>query len=243
MPKQKIDDALLLRVRTLESERRYKSAEFWKHTGGLPYKISRLIFLISLLPFFFWQIIYVAANPYSALTKSSEFNDWRANMAVIALSSAAMLVSLVFFFLKKHLIPVILSVLTAFVAGTFYNQALRIGAENSAEVTEVDAHIGKFVIRHLIPLIVMCAAVIIPYLIELFDKKAEKAAYDHAAAKLYEKFRREQEENGAAAEMMTPEHWAELVAEYDGETHYGRLKRSLKEAQRKAKKEPEPAEK
>lgn len=244
MAKQRYDEELLLRVRTLEGQRRYKSAEFWKHTDGWPYKLSRIIFFIMLLPFFFWQLIYYFANPYSKVT-TAQMGDWRRNMAIIALTTAAMLAAFILVILKKHLPALILSVGVAVVTGLFFNQALQAGAANSSEVTEVGSHVGKLVIRHILPMAVLCVACLILFLVRYFDVKAERLAYEHAANRIYEQFRRMQEESGTPAEMMSQEQWSELVRQYDGEIQYGRLKRSKKDALRKqggalSEKKPEP---
>ena len=206
MAHAKKNQALLLFVRRQEYRRRLEDKERWGHVGGRIYTIAKIFYIIGFLYSLVINLAYMLGR-WLLLQDSAqglaEINDadYRSALYLVLGMTVLQLAGLVLVFARKSLPALICTALSSVMLLVHYYQALA-GQDEFA-----NNGISNYLVRHVLPLIILLAAAIILFVIHVRERRAENEAYDKLLKDIYKKHAKEEG-------VMGQEEWEELLNKY-----------------------------
>ena len=173
-----------------EEQRIFRANENWSHLGGNTTKLCKAFYFIAAIYLLLVNAAYIFQiflNLEDAAIYPDNYDIVQLRSALIVMFSvsAAMIAAFIVMILKKYLLTLIFALPAGIITLIFFlseTEHRRLTLENGTE---------RFVLQHLLPIIVYILAVIIIYIICFKDKKNIFKKYDKAVALICEKYNKE----------------------------------------------------
>ncbi|MGN1080615.1 MAG: hypothetical protein ACI4QV_00850 [Acutalibacteraceae bacterium] len=221
-----------------EQKRQDSAGEKWFHTGGIIYKLSRVLYIIVALYSLFFDLVFCMGWSFD-LIGNSVYSDSREKLLIMGIITAALITALVFVCLKKPkitacgCITVPAASASAIVTWQWYT------ASNGTTdiVKNIDNGVySKYWICNF-PVLLLIIFSVLMTIIVIRDRRSEDKIYSSVIRSLYGKKISElrEQNDGDDPGMLTNEQWIEALREYTDETKPSKQKRSVKARELKEK--------
>ncbi len=204
-----------------EEQRIFRDNENWSHLGGNTTKICKVFYFIAAIYLILVNAAYIfqvflSIEDAALYPDNYDIVQLRSALIVMFSVSAAMIVAFILMIFKKYLLTMIFTLPAGIITLIFFlseTEHRRLTLENAT---------GRFVLQHLLPIIVYILAIIIIYLISFRDKRNIFKKYDKAETIIYDKYKKEHPH-------VSNDEWNDYIKHYDVYEDIGNVKKKRAE--------------